>query len=292
MMPKHYETLQTILDLLADGKIKKTNDLPELMLKKGVFNLTQEEKNEKLSNGGSRFYDRVWWGTVYLRQGKFIERPARGMIKITKKGLDFLKNSSKEMTLELLEKDRDFISYIPNNVNNKKEKITDLSPNDLIQNGAADLNENLKNDLLEKIYGSSPYFFEKIVLLLFKKMGYGDFITTPKSRDGGIDGIINQDQLGIGKIYIQAKLYKQGNKVRELEIRNFIGAIDNDSSKGIFVTTSDFDAAAIQKVRDSKKTIILINGKNLVELMIKYNAGVQVRDVYEVKEIDEDFFEI
>lgn len=292
MIPKHYETLQEILDLLVDGKEKKTNDLPELMLKKGFFNLTQEEKDEKLSNGTSRFYDRVWWGTVYLRQGKFIERPTRGMIKITKKGLDFLKNSSKKMTIEFLEKDKDFISYIPSNKNNKKEKIADLSPNDLIQNGAADLKENLKNDLLEKIYNSGPYFFEKIVLLLFKKMGYGDFVTTPKSRDGGIDGIINQDQLGVEKIYIQAKLYKQGNKVRELEVRNFIGAMDNDSSKGIFVTTSEFDNAAIKKVHDSKKTIILLNGKNLVELMIKYNTGVQIRDVYEIKEIDEDFFEI
>ena len=124
-------------------------------------------------------------------------------------------------------------------------------------------------------------------------MGYGDFESTPKSGDGGIDGIINQDQLGIDRIYIQAKRYKEGNKVREPEIRNFIGAMSGDVRKGIFVTTATFDDQAITKaLSDRNHTLILIDGNKLVELMIKFNVGVQVKETYEIKQLDEDFFEI
>lgn len=135
-----------------------------------------------------------------------------------------------------------------------------------------------------------PYAFEKIILILLKKMGYGDFIETAKSGDGGIDGIINEDQLGLEKIYIQAKRYAE-NKVRETDIRNFIGAMSGDTRKGIFVTTSTFDEKAKTKARDAHHTIILIDGSKLVDLMHKYNVGVQTKSVYEVKAVDNDFFE-
>ncbi len=135
-----------------------------------------------------------------------------------------------------------------------------------------------------------PYYFEKVILILLKKMGYGDFVETAKSGDGGIDGIINEDKLGLEKIYIQAKRYNE-NKVREKEIRNFIGAMSGDTTKGIFVTTSTFDDSAIKKAREAHHKIILIDGNKLVDLMHQYGVGVQVSNVYEVKEIDEDFFE-
>ncbi len=121
-------------------------------------------------------------------------------------------------------------------------------------------------------------------------MGYGDFIETSKSKDGGIDGIINEDKLGLDKIYIQAKRYND-NKVRETDIRNFIGAMSGDTSKGVFVTTSDFDKDAIKKAHDAHHKIILMNGDKLVDLMHQYNVGVQIKANYEVKAIDEDFFE-
>lgn len=121
-------------------------------------------------------------------------------------------------------------------------------------------------------------------------MGYGEFIETSKSRDGGIDGIINEDQLGLEKIYIQAKRYTD-NKVREPDIRNFIGAMSGDTSKGIFVTTSDFDDNAKKKAKEAHHTIILVTGLRLVELMYKFGVGVQVKSSYEVKAVDNDFFE-
>ena len=121
-------------------------------------------------------------------------------------------------------------------------------------------------------------------------MGYGDFIETKKSFDGGIDGIINEDKLGLEKIYTQAKRYNE-NKVRETDIRNFIGAMSGDTSKGVFITTSTFDDSAVKKAREAHHTIILIDGIKLVDLMHQYGVGVQVRNTYEVKEVDEDFFE-
>lgn len=295
-MPKFHQTMLPILKVLSHGNEQKTGDLPEQILEQGLIELTDEELAEKTKSGDRRFYDRVWWGATYLRQGKFIVRPARGTIKITQKGLDYLKTNPKEMTLEWLKQDKDYSSYVPQRSKNsvKNEADTeDLSPDDLIEKGFGDLEEALKKELLDRLYESNPYYFEKLVLRLFKKMGYGDFEETSKSRDGGIDGIINQDQLGIERIYIQAKRYAANNKVREPEIRNFIGAMSGDVSKGIFVTTSFFDSSAIKKAKDARNhKIILIDGDELVSLMIKYNIGVQITNVYEVKEVDEDFFEI
>ena len=124
----------------------------------------------------------------------------------------------------------------------------------------------------------------------FNLMNDEEIIETAKSGDGGIDGIINEDKLGLAKIYIQAKRYNE-NKVREKEIRNFIGAMSGDTSKGVFVTTSSFDDSAIKKAQEAHHSIILIDGRKLVNLMHEYSVGLQVRNKYEVKEIDEDFFE-
>lgn len=151
---------------------------------------------------------------------------------------------------------------------------------------------SLRRDLLARLYEVNPYYFQRIVLELFRQMGYGEFIETPRSCDGGIDGIINRDELGLERIYMQAKRYGEGNKVREPEIRNFIGAMSSEVTKGIFVATSDFDSKAIEKAHgDHHHTIILINGSQLAELLIKYHIGVQSKAKYEVLEIDEDYFE-
>ena len=146
-----------------------------------------------------------------------------------------------------------------------------------------------KTELLEKLKTIDPYYFEKVILILLKKMGYGDFVETTKSSDGGIDGIINEDKLGLDKIYIQAKGFTN-NKVRELDIRNFIGAMSGDTNKGVFVTTSLFDQSAIRKAENAHHKIILIDGKKLVDLMHEFNVGIQIKSIYEVKQLDEDFF--
>ena len=171
----------------------------------------------------------------------------------------------------------------------KKEELV-ISPQDLIDSGFSAIESQVKGDLLEKLKTIDPYYFEKVILILLKQMWYGDFIETSKSGDGGIDGIINEDKLWLEKIYIQAKRYNE-NKVREKDIRNFIGAMSGDTTKWIFVTTSMFDELAIKKAHDAHHRIILIDWEKMVSLMHQYGVGVQVRTTYEVKEIDEDFFE-
>lgn len=292
-IPKFHQTFLPILKVLNNGEIHKSSDLPQEIVDKGLIHLTDEELSQEHMSGGSIYRNRVGWGISYLNQAKFVSRPSRGMVKITDKGVNYLSTNPERMTLKLIKNDKDYLAAEALKAKKSDEEDTgDLTPTDLIEKGFSELKNSLKADLLEKLHTSNPYYFEKIVLVLFKKMGYGDFQETKKSGDGGIDGIINQDQLGIEKIYIQSKRYAEDNKVREPQIRNFIGAMSGDVSKGIFVTTSSFDPSAVRKAKDASHKIILIDGPKLVDLMIRHGVGVQVKEEYQVKEIDEDFFEI
>ena len=169
-------------------------------------------------------------------------------------------------------------------------KIKNASPEDLIEEGINLIDVQVKDELLEKLKAIDPFYFERVILILLKRMGYGDFIETSKTGDGGIDGIINEDKLGLDKIYIQAKRYGE-NKVREKDIRNFIGAMSGDTQKGVFVTTTSFDLKAERKAREAHHAIILIDGSKLVDLMYQFNVGIQIKNTYELKELDNDFFE-
>ncbi|HBN04792.1 MAG TPA: restriction endonuclease, partial [Bacteroidales bacterium] len=153
-------------------------------------------------------------------------------------------------SLHDLQNDQDFIAHREsvktekeNDINIDPIKVENASPQDLIDSGFSTIENQVKTELLEKLKEIDPYYFEKVILILLKKMGYGDFVETSKSGDGGIDGIINEDKLGLEKIYTQAKRYNE-NKVRENDIRNFIGAMSGDTSKGVFITTSTFDENA------------------------------------------------
>lgn len=294
-IPKFDETFLPILKVLGNGVVVKTSDLPKMLLDAKYFTLSKEDLEKTKATGGSLFYDRVAWGKTYLKVGGYVIQPNRGLVQISDKGKRFLSSGAKKLTLVDLKQDPDYQAHEPQERkgNHSDALISKYTPQDLIETGVEDLSEKLKTELQEKLYTVDPYYFQKIVLLLFQKMGYGDFQSTPKSGDGGVDGIINQDQLGIERIYIQAKRYKDGNKVRELDIRNFIGAMSGDVRKGIFVTTSSFDVGAIDKaVGDRNHTIILIDGTKLTDLMIKFNVGVQTKTNYEIKAIDEDFFEL
>ena len=233
----------------------------------------------------------IGWAKAYLKQAEMISQPKRAMVQVTDKGREVLKRGT--LTLKELLQDKEFLA---NRKVSKEDKETEnineeASPQDMIDSGFRSIDARVKLDLLEKLKTTDPYYFQKVVLLLLEKMGYGDFLETPKSGDGGIDGIINQDKLGLERIYVQAKRYTDNNKVREGDIRNFIGAMSRDASKGIFVTTSTFDDKALKKAHDADQKIIPIDGLKLVDLMLKYGVGVQIHDTYEVKEVDEDFFE-
>jgi len=288
-LPKFHETFSPILDVLSNKKIIHHRELIKHVIDKYYSELPAELLEEKTKSGDILIANRIAWGKSYLKKGGYIEYPERGMVKITKKGLE---SNKQKLLLTDIENDKNFLSFYSEESGKLplSSELKNSSPQDLIDTGFAAIESQVKNELLDKLKNTDPYYFEKIILILLKKMGYGDFIETPKSGDGGIDGIINEDKLGLDKIYIQAKRYNE-NKVRETDIRNFIGAMSGDTTKGIFVTTSSFDTAAIKKAHDAHHTIILVDGKKLVDLMHEYGVGTQVKNIYEVKEIDEDFFE-
>jgi restriction system protein len=294
-LPKYHETFIPVLETLNTVESLNSRELANKVRDNYYSNFPQEQLNKKTSSGTNVLLDRISWGKSYLKMGKFVSYPERGAVQITEKGKQILKIG--KLSLDDLKNDQDFINH-RESVKSKKENeigldevnVENASPQDLIDSGFSTIETEVKTELLEKLKKIDPYYFEKVILILLKRMGYGDFIETSKSGDGGIDGIINEDKLGLEKIYTQAKRYNE-NKVREKDIRNFIGAMSGDTSKGVFITTSTFDDSAVKKAREAHHSIILIDGAKLVDLMHQYNVGIQVKTVYEVKELDNDFFE-
>jgi restriction system protein len=289
-LPKFHETFNPILNILKNGNVINHRELLRQVVDNYYSELPQYLLDQKTKSGDSLILNRIGWGKSYLKKGGYIHYPKRGMVQITDKGK---KAVNEELKLKDIENESGLLDFYTDESSKNISENTEIknsTPQDLIDKGFNDIESQVKIDLLEKLKTIDPYYFEKVILILLKRMGYGDFIETKKSNDGGIDGIINEDQLGLDKIYIQAKRYGE-NKVREKDIRNFIGAMSGDTTKGVFVTTTDFDQGAIKKAHDAHHTIILINGIRLSEMMHQYNVGVQVKETYEVKEIDEDFFE-
>jgi restriction system protein len=285
--PKFNDTFIPILEVLSDGNTISSRELIKTVEDRYYSGLPAEMLAQTTKSGVRLIENRIAWGKSYLKKGGYVQFPQRGFVQITDKG----KNAAREsITLSAMQADA--INFYQPELNAKATKeIETSSPQDLIDYGIDLIENTVKTELLDKLKSTDPFLFEKIVLILLNRMGYGDFLETSKSKDGGIDGIINEDHLGLEKIYIQSKRYVD-SKVRETDIRNFIGAMSGDTTKGIFFTTSAFDEGAIKKAREAHHKIILIDGRKLVDLMHKFDVGVQVKTSYEVKAIDNDFFDI
>ena len=252
-LPKYHQTFVPVLETLKSVESLNSRELASRVRDNYYSNLPKELLEKKTSSGANVLLDRILWGKSYLKMAKFLSYPKRGFVQITNKGRQILERGN--LTLSELQNDPDFISHRTSVQTKKENEIViesvdadNSSPQDLIDSGFTTIKTEVKTELLEKLKEIDPYYFEKVILILLKKMGYGDFIETSKSGDGGIDGIINEDKLGLEKIYTQAKRYNE-NKVREKDIRNFIGAMSGDTSKGVFITTSTFDDSAIKKAR-------------------------------------------
>ena len=298
-LPKHDEIRLPALKLLkAKGKIK----LREFIQPLGEhFKLSDEDLNQMYQSGnGPIFYDRVSWALSYLNMGGLVDKPKRGTYEINSKGI------------ELIEKPDQIDKFIDKEIEKrepKKEKkkseeqiefndtSSELTPQEKLYSSFSSIKKSVYTDIINTILTKTPIAFEKLVVSLLQKMGYGGEIqnsglVTKASNDGGIDGIITEDVLGLGRIHIQAKRYKTDISIGREEIQKFVGALAvAQSNKGVFITTSTFDDAAIKKAREAHHSIILIDGAKLVDLMHQYNVGVQIKTVYEVKELDNDFFE-
>lgn len=292
-VPTFDELMFPLLETVSDGREYKLSEISQNVENK-YFNLTEEEKKLRLNNGRTRFYDRLLWARTYLKKAGLVIYPKTGCLIITEEGKKVVTSGIKKIDKRFLMK-YDSFQYFTNKtkddlVKDQARDLEDFSPQDLIESGYNKLIFELEEEVLEKLKNMDPYLFETVTLKLLNVMGYGDFEETSKSGDGGIDGIINQDALGIEKIYVQCKRFN-GHNIREPDVRNFIGAMSSDVSKGIFFTTSDFDHLAIEKAKRAMQKIHLINGATLAKLMVKYCVGVQIKDSYDLKEIDSDFFE-
>ncbi len=290
MIPDFQTLMLPVLELLKNGNPVKLSDMVNIMSDK--YNLTEEERNEWLpSKVQKTMYNRVAWAKQYLINSELIESPERGSFVITQKGLDVLDQKPNKIDLRFLKRlDNE------NNIETKTEILDahieeNKTPEELMENAQALYFESLQKELLAKLKQVDPVRFERIVLDLMEKMNYGVGQMTKLSHDGGIDGIIDEDELGLEKIYLQAKRYSE-NKVNEKEMQNFAGALGCSTvRKGVFITTSFFDERAKKKAASVQgKVIRLIDGQELTTLMIKHNIGVQTKTRIEIKKLDEDFF--
>ncbi len=299
-IPDYQTLMRPLLAHLADGNVHPLSDLLKELI--AEFQLTQEEVKEKLPSGRQTVIsNRIGWAKTYLDKAGLLETAKRAHYKITERGLKALEECPKQIDNEYLCKFEEFQQFASassskegegNIVTKVKESVT--TPDEQIAAAHQALNSSLIDELLASIRSASPTFFEQLVVDLMLAMGYGGSRkeagqATQATNDDGIDGIIKEDRLGLDTIYLQAKRWQ--NTVHRPEIDKFIGSLTrNRARKGVFITTSTFSPGALDAVHTLDMKIVLIDGQQLAELMIEHSLGVTRKEVYEVKQIDSDYF--
>lgn len=301
VVPNFQQFLKPLLEIASDGKEYKTKEVKPILLEK--MGLTAEDLEEKINSGKQTKVDnRINWAKTYLIKAKVFSSSQRGIFKITERGKDLLKQNHDEITIEELKKYPEFIEfkYGSNKVienNNFIEDKIDLyndTPDEVLKQSYQEIRNELAEELLSTIKNNSYEFFENLVVDLMVAMGYGGSRSdTGKSLgkvgDEGIDGIINEDRLGLDVIYLQAK--KWDSSIGRPEIQKFVGALHGKrAKKGVFITTGNFTKTAYDYAESIEAKVILIDGKSLVNYMIDYNLGCSTSVVYEIKKIDTDYF--
>lgn len=302
-IPDYQTIMLPLLKLLADGKeYVFKNVIQKLSIQ---FELTEEDLNQLLPSGQSFIFDnRVGWARTYLKKAGLLASPKRGMIVITPRGIDILSKNPAKIDNTLLKQFPEFLEFqnlkrentgsaLPIE-NSQAEKQT---PEEVIDDAYQNIRQSLALELIDTIRGISPAFFERLVVELLVKMGYGGSIKDAgkaigKTGDEGIDGTIKEDKLGLDIIYIQAKRWQAGNIVGRPELHKFVGALAGQGAKkGIFITTSSFSKDALNYSPKNETKIVLIDGVQLAQLMIDHNLGVSLQRSYEIKRLDNDYFE-
>jgi restriction system protein len=300
MIPDYQSIMLPLLEFISDGKeYKMRNVTDELAIKFGV---TEEEQKELLPSGVAPvFYNRTAWAKTYLKKAGLIDSPKQGIVVISKRGLDVLKKKPSSINVQFLKQFSEFVEFQTSKREDEIETETSeeqsiQTPEESLETAYQKIRKSLASELINKVVELSPAFFEKLVVELLVKMGYGGSLKDAgkamgKSGDEGIDGTIKEDKLGLDIIYIQAKRWKPGNVVGRPELQKFVGALAGQGAKkGIFITTSNFTKEAIEYTPRNETKIVLIDGHQLAQLMIDYNLGCTSQQTYEVKKIDSDYF--
>lgn len=292
-IPSLYHITLPLLQFLKDETPRSKKEIVESMCE--YFKLTETERKQLKPSGGQTLIDnRCGWAKFELKKAGLIEILSDKTMKITSSGQEILQKNPNEINRKYLMGIPTYFEYI-NKL--KDDDNSDLatpvdensSSEDIINSGFQKYKQELESEILDKVKDNTPDFFEQLVVDLIEKMGYGRGTVTGKSGDGGIDGLIDEDKLGLSQIFLQAKRWK--GTVPGKEIRDFAGMLDSKKSKkGIFITTSDYSHEAKEFVKTTSSKIILINGKKLTELMFEYNVGFSTGVKMELKTIDEDYF--
>lgn len=293
------------LRVLADGDVRRGRDV--VAAAADHLRLSEADRAVVMPSGQEQWVNRGNWALSYLARAGAVERPSRGRYQITGVGRGLLTTYPDGLT----EKDlRSVPGYesprsapkpaasgaAPISIAPAADESTALDPDEQIEDGISRIHADVADQLLTRIQAQEPEFFEKAVLDLLMAMGYGgaegSATRTQLSRDGGIDGIIDQDALGLSRIYVQAKRYAKENTVGRPAIQEFVGALaGNAANQGVFLTTSRFSADAEKYADQVQARVVLVDGAKLARLMIRYGVGVQVRRTVHIVDVDEDFFE-
>jgi len=302
-IPDFQAMMLPLLKRLSDKKEYLFKDVVTFLGKQ--FKLTDEEMSELLPSGQSLlFSNRVAWARTYLKKAGLLDAPKRGTLCITNRGLEVLRGNPEKIDNNLLKQFPEFVEFQSiKRVDSGSLEQIDASqeekqtPEETIDLAYQNIRQSLAQELIDTVRRLSPAFFERLVVELLVKMGYGGSMKDAgkaigKTGDEGIDGTIKEDKLGLDIIYIQAKRWQAGNIVGRPELHKFVGALAGQGAKkGIFITTSTFSKDALNYAPKNETKIVMIDGVQLAQLMIDYNLGVSVQRSYEIKRLDNDYFE-
>ena len=298
-VPDFQSIMLPLLRFAGDGKEHELRDAIDFIAEH--FKLSPSDREELLPTGNqSRLDNRVGWARTHMKKAELLEYVRRGVFRITKRGQEVLKQSPPSLNLKFLDRfpeHKDWFHAEPAGNGVVTEPLNPLivaTPEEQMESISTGLKHNLAADLRERMQTMEPRRFELLVLDVLVAMGYGGSRAEAAevgkgTNDGGIDGLINEDRLGLDRIYVQAKRWQ--NSVGRPEIQNFVGALSGlHAHKGIFITTSEFSVGARDYVKNLPQRVILIDGQRLAELMIEHNIGVARAYAYEIKRVDSDYF--
>lgn len=303
-IPGYQTFMRPLLMLAADGREHTVAGAMAFLAEK--LSISEEDQRAILPSGQqTRFNNRVTWALTYLVKSQLVERTGRGRFRITARGTEVAKSAPPKIDNAFLEQFAEYLAF-KSKKNKRSEAVADdeghagelepeVTPDERLDAAYKELRETLADDLLERVRGSSPKFFEQLVVDTLVKMGYGGLHGSSakvvgRSGDGGIDGVIPEDRLGLDMVYVQAK--KWDNSVGPDEIRKFVGSLgEQKAHKGVFITSGSFTSGARNAAERANARVVLIDGEQLAELMIDHGVGVTDHKPYVVKKLDSDYFE-
>lgn len=302
--PTWQEYMRPALQILSDGVTRRAREVVREAA--DLMQVSDDHRQIMIASGQEQWMNRGNWALSYLTRAEAVERPSRGHYVVTDVGRKLLVDFPDGIT----ERDLRSLPHYESPRRSRRNSSTPmasqevveeavdtvLDPEEQISAGIARINADVADQLLKRVLGQEPVFFEQAVLDLLMAMGYGGAegtaTRTQLARDGGIDGIIDQDALGLSRIYVQAKRYSDHNVIGRPDIQAFVGALaGNQAHQGVFITTSRFSSDARTYIDQIPSRVVLIDGERLVRLMIRYGVGIQIKHTVHIVEVDEDFFE-